>query len=66
MSILTCRTYHYYYTLKKSSKDQSNEVVMVGIKVIYEEHKHSYGYRHITLELKRRGLIINHKKVQAQ
>nr|WP_305067117.1 IS3 family transposase [Lactobacillus sp. M0390] len=37
---------------------------MAEIKTIYEEHKLRYGYRRITLELRRRGLIINHKKVQ--
>ncbi|WP_317638217.1 IS3 family transposase [Lactobacillus xylocopicola] len=55
---------NYYYTLKKSHQDQDNKAVMVEIKGIYEEHKHRYGYRRITLELRRRGLIINHKKVQ--
>ena len=37
---------------------------MAEIKAIYEEHKHRYGYRRITVELRRRGLLINHKKVQ--
>ncbi|MCX8720631.1 IS3 family transposase, partial [Lactobacillus sp. B4010] len=27
-------------------------------------HRHRYGYRRITLELRRRGWLVNHKKVQ--
>ena len=57
---------NYYYTLKKSNKDQGNEAVVAEIKAIYEEHKNSYGYRRITLGLRRCGLIINHKKMQRQ
>ncbi len=37
---------------------------MAEIRAIYEEHKHRYGYRRITCELRRRGLLVNHKKVQ--
>ena len=37
---------------------------MAEIKAIYEEQKHRYGYRRITVELRPRGLLINHKKVQ--
>ena len=32
---------------------------MAEIKAIYEEHKHRYGYRRITAELRRRGLLVN-------
>ncbi len=34
------------------------------IQNIYDEHKRNYGYRRIHLELRNRGLVINHKKVQ--
>ncbi len=37
---------------------------MAEIKAIYEEQQHRYGYRRITVELRPRGLLINHKKVQ--
>ncbi|WP_309146268.1 IS3 family transposase [Lactobacillus melliventris] len=37
---------------------------MAEIKAIYEEHKHRYGYWRITVELRRRSLLINHKKMQ--
>ena len=34
---------------------------MAEIKAIYEEHKHRYCNRCITAELRRRGLLVNHK-----
>lgn len=34
------------------------------IEVIYHENKGRYGYRRITMELRRRGFILNHKTVQ--
>ena len=55
---------NYYYTLKKKDKERDNREIMAEIKAIYEEHKHRYGYRRITAELRRRGLLVNHKKVQ--
>lgn len=30
---------------------------------ISKEHKGNYGYRRITIELRKRGFIVNHKKV---
>ena len=32
---------------------------MAEIKAIYEEHKYRYGYRRITAEVRRRGLLVN-------
>ena len=55
---------NYYYNLQKKDKDRGNQQVMAEIKAIYEEHRHRYGYRRITLELRRRGWLVNHKKVQ--
>ncbi len=34
------------------------------IQSIYCEHKGNYGYRRMTLELRNRGFMVNHKKVQ--
>ena len=50
--------------MQKKDKDCGNQQVMAEIKAIYEEHRHRYGYRRITLELRRRGWLVNHKKVQ--
>ncbi|MCT6889593.1 MAG: IS3 family transposase, partial [Lactobacillus sp.] len=49
---------NYYYNLQKKDKDRGNQQVMAEIKAIYEEHRHRYGYRRITLELRRRGLLV--------
>ncbi|CAH1857502.1 IS3 family transposase [Convivina intestini] len=54
----------YYYTLKKVDKDDKNEALMARIRVLFKEHCARYGYRRITLQLKREGLIVNHKKVK--
>ena len=34
------------------------------IQAIYNDYKGNYGYRRITLELRNRGFVVNHKKVQ--
>ncbi|MGN7388948.1 IS3 family transposase, partial [Sporosarcina sp. SAFN-015] len=36
----------------------------VTIQSIFDEHNENYGYRRIQLELKNRGIVVNHKKVQ--
>ena len=41
-----------------------NQSIKVEIQEIYYEHKGNYGYRRITLELRNRGFVVNHKKVQ--
>ena len=35
----------------------------VGIQQIAVEHRRRYGYRRITAELRRRGMLVNHKRV---
>ena len=50
---------NYYYTLKKKDKERDNREIMAEIKAIYEEHKHRYGYRRITAELRHRSLLAN-------
>ena len=54
----------YYYTLKKVDKDDKNKGLMERIRHLFEEHHSRYGYRRITLQLKREGIIVNHKKVK--
>ena len=54
----------YYYHLKQLNLEDKNQVVKNEIETIYNEHKGNYGYRRITLELRNRGFIVNHKKVQ--
>ena len=54
----------YYYHLKQLNQEDKNQAVKNEIQTIYTEHKGNYGYRRITLELRNRGFIVNHKKVQ--
>ena len=54
----------YYYHLKQLNQEDKNQAVKNEIESIYTEHKGNYGYRRITLELRNRGFIVNHKKVQ--
>ena len=54
----------YYYHLKQLNLEDKNQAVKNEIEAIYTEHKGNYGYRRITLELRNRGFIVNHKKVQ--
>ena len=53
----------YYFYASKIDTDHKNDEIMNEIIRIYYEHKERYGYRRITLELKNRGIVANHKKV---
>ena len=53
----------YYFHLKKKDMDLKNEGIINKIKEIFYENKRRYGYRRITLELRKQGFIVNHKKV---
>ena len=54
----------YYYQLKQLDKSDKNHDIKDEIQAIFTEHKGNYGYRRMTLELRNRGYIVNHKKVQ--
>ena len=51
----------YYYYLKE--KQDKYLVEKQEIQEIFESSKNTYGYRRITLELKQKGYVINHKTV---
>ena len=54
----------YYYQLKQLGLEDKNQDIKNQIQLIFREHKGNYGYRRITLELRNRGFLVNHKKVQ--
>ena len=54
----------YYYHLKQLDQPDKNQELKAEIQSIYREHKGNYGYRRVTLELRNRGFVVNHKKVQ--
>ena len=53
----------FYYRLKNLKKADKYKTIKEEILSIFHENKGRYGYRRITLELKNRGYIINHKTV---
>ena len=54
----------YYYQLKQLDRLDKDKNLKAEIQVIFTEHRGNYGYRRMTLELRNRGYIVNHKKVQ--
>ena len=57
------RSTFYYWLKKMKSNDDKDKDLKSEIQSIFDEHKGRYGYRRITLELRNRGYIVNHKKV---
>lgn len=60
--ISMARSSFYYHQKKTQIKDKYQEVKEL-IKTIYHKHKGRFGYRRITLLLKQKGIVINHKTV---
>ena len=54
----------YYYQLKQLDRLDKDKDLKAEIQSIFTEHRGNYGYRRMTLELRNRGYIVNHKKVQ--
>nr|WP_295347405.1 IS3 family transposase [uncultured Streptococcus sp.] len=54
----------YYYHLKQLDKPDKDQGLKAEIQSIFTEHKGNYGYRRIYLELRNRGFLVNHKRVQ--
>jgi len=52
----------YYYHKKSLLRDKYSEIKQL-ISQIYHYHKGRFGYRRITLEINKRGIVINHKTV---
>jgi len=53
----------FYYYLKKMKNPDKYAGTKEIIKTIYHDNRGRYGYRRITLELRNRGIKINHKTV---
>ena len=53
----------FYYHLKNLKKEDKYKEIKEEIFSIFHENKGRYGYRRITLELRNRGYIINHKTI---
>jgi putative transposase len=53
----------FYRSLKPAAPTEEDMEVRSTIQRIVLEHRRRYGYRRVTAELRKRGLVINHKRV---
>lgn len=54
----------YHYHLKGMQAGNPDQELEEKIQSIFEENEGNYGYRRVHLELKNKGIHVNHKKVQ--
>jgi transposase InsO family protein len=53
----------FYRSLKEAMPSEEDMEVRSEIQKIVLEHRRRYGYRRVTAELRRRGMLVNHKRV---
>ncbi len=53
----------YYRELQEKAPEEEAMAVRAAIQQIVLEHRRRYGYRRVTAELRRRGMVVNHKRV---
>jgi len=53
----------FYRSLQQRLPVEEEMEVRSAIQQIVLEHRRRYGYRRVTVELRRRGLLVNHKRV---
>jgi transposase InsO family protein len=53
----------YYRHLQEKAPEEEEMEVRAAIQEIFLHHRQRYGRRRITAELRRRGLVVNHKRV---
>ena len=53
----------YYYHQKRSLLVDKHKEIKRMVNQVYHHHKGRYGYRRITLEINKRGVVINHKTI---
>ena len=54
----------FYRSLQRRDPIEEDMEVRSTIQLIFAEHKRRYGYRRVSKELRRRGMLVNHKRVQ--
>jgi len=54
----------FYRSLQQAEPDQEEMELRRAIQQIFLEHRRRYGYRRISQELRRRGMLVNRKRVQ--
>jgi putative transposase len=53
----------YYRHLEQSEPEEADMLVRTAIQQVVIEHRHRYGYRRVAAELRRQGMVVNHKRV---
>jgi transposase InsO family protein len=53
----------FYRSLQQQQPRQEEMEVRSAMQQIVLQHRHRYGYRRVTVELRRQGLLVNHKRV---
>jgi putative transposase len=53
----------YYRHLVEARPDEAEMAMRVAIQEVVLAHHRRYGYRRVTAELNRRGMVVNHKRV---
>lgn len=54
----------FYRSLQQAEPDREEMELRTAIQQIFLEHRRRYGYRRISQELRRRGMVVNRKRVQ--
>ena len=53
----------YYRCLQERAPDEEETEVRAAIQQVVLKHRRRYGYRRVSVELRRQGLLVNHKRV---
>lgn len=53
----------YYRALEERAPDEAEMAMRTALQEIVLAHRRRYGYRRVTVELHRRGMVVNHKRV---
>ncbi|CKC70176.1 IS3 family transposase [Streptococcus pneumoniae] len=64
LKVIKLARWTYYYHLKQLDKPDKDQELKAEIQSIFIEHKGNCAYRRIYLELRNRGYLVNHKRVQ--
>lgn len=64
LNILKLSRLTYNYHLRRPDKRVKNYDIKADIQAIFCEYMGNYGYRRMTLELRNRGFVVIHTKVQ--
>ena len=54
----------FYRSLQERAPDEDEMELRAAIQQVFIEHKRRYGYRRVAQELRRRGRVVNRKRVQ--